>query len=92
MKVQYQPKPQFLLSTFLVFFIIHANQVGIGIHGYQRIIFLEAKQDAWISVFLAGVLPLILSYLLLLKLYRYMVLQIFMAYTMMCMENGLERY
>ena len=54
MKVQYQPKPQFLLSTFLVFFIIHANQVGIGIHGFQRLIFMEARQDAWISVLIAG--------------------------------------
>jgi spore germination protein (amino acid permease) len=54
MKVQYQPKPPFLLSTFLVIFIIHAIQVGIGIHGFQRVIFLEAKQDAWISVLIAG--------------------------------------
>ena len=54
MKVQYQPKPPFLLSTFLVIFIIHAIQVGIGIQGFQRIIFMEAKQDAWISVLIAG--------------------------------------
>jgi spore germination protein (amino acid permease) len=54
MKVQYQPKPPFLLSTFLVIFIIHAIQVGIGIHGFQRIIFMAAKQDAWISVLIAG--------------------------------------
>jgi spore germination protein (amino acid permease) len=54
MKVQYQPKPPFLISTFLVMFIIHANQVGIGIHGFQRVIFLVAKHDAWISVLIAG--------------------------------------
>ncbi|MDM5326529.1 GerAB/ArcD/ProY family transporter [Neobacillus sp. CF12] len=54
MKVQYQPKPPFLLSTFLLIFIIHAIQVGIGIQGFQRIIFMEAKQDAWISVLIAG--------------------------------------
>jgi spore germination protein (amino acid permease) len=54
MKVQYQPKPPFLLSTFLVIFIIHAIQVGIGIHGFQRVIFMVAKQDAWISVLIAG--------------------------------------
>jgi spore germination protein (amino acid permease) len=56
MKVQYQPKPQFLLSTFLLFFIIHDMQVGIGIQGFQRVIFLEAKHDAWISVVLSGIL------------------------------------
>lgn len=55
MKVQYQPNPQYLLSTFILFFIIHSIQVGIGIQGFQRIIFLEAKQDAWISVVLAGI-------------------------------------
>jgi spore germination protein (amino acid permease) len=54
MKVQYQPKSPFLLSTFLIIFIIHANQIGIGIQGFQRIIFLAAKQDAWISVIFAG--------------------------------------
>lgn len=55
MKVQYQAKPQYIISTFILFFIIHSTQVGIGIHGYQRIIFLEAKHDSWISVILAGI-------------------------------------
>ncbi|MEH7113889.1 GerAB/ArcD/ProY family transporter [Neobacillus niacini] len=54
MKVHYQPKPQSLLSSFLLIFIIQANQVGIGIHGFQRVIFMEAKQDGWISVLVAG--------------------------------------
>jgi spore germination protein (amino acid permease) len=54
MKVQYQPSPQYILSTFILFFIIHSIQVGIGIQGFQRLIFFEAKQDAWISVILAG--------------------------------------
>jgi spore germination protein (amino acid permease) len=54
MKVQYQPHPQYILSTFILFFIILSIQVGIGIQGFQRIVFLEAKQDAWISVVLAG--------------------------------------
>lgn len=55
MKIQYQPKQQYLLNTFLLFFILHSIQVGIGIQGFERIIFFEAKQDAWISVVLAGV-------------------------------------
>jgi spore germination protein (amino acid permease) len=54
MKVQYQPNPPYILSTFILFFIIHKMQVGIGIQGFQRLIFFEAKQDAWISVVLAG--------------------------------------
>jgi spore germination protein (amino acid permease) len=55
MKVQYQPQPQNSLNTFILFFIIHSIQVGIGVQGFQRIIFFEAKQDAWISVVLAGI-------------------------------------
>jgi spore germination protein (amino acid permease) len=55
MKVHYQPNPQNSLNAFIVFFIIHSMQVGIGIQGFQRIIFFEAKQDAWISVVLAGI-------------------------------------
>jgi spore germination protein (amino acid permease) len=54
MKIQYQPNPPYILSTFILFFIIHSIQVGIGIQGFQRLIFFEAKQDAWISVILAG--------------------------------------
>jgi spore germination protein (amino acid permease) len=54
MKAQFQPNPQSLLSTFILFFIIHSIQVGIGIQGFQRIIFFEAKHDAWISVIVAG--------------------------------------
>ncbi|SDN41547.1 GerAB/ArcD/ProY family transporter [Bacillus sp. OK048] len=71
MKVQYQPKPQFLLSTFLICFIINANQVGIGIFGYQRIIFFEAKHDAWISVVLAGVFSHIVVFIMIKTLQIY---------------------
>jgi len=72
MKVQYQPKPPFLLSTFLVIFIIHANQVGIGIHGFQRVIFMVAKQDSWISVLIAGFVTHIVVFVMIktLQLYR----------------------
>lgn len=42
------------VSPFLVFFLIHSMQVGIGILGFQRIIALTAGYDAWISVIIAG--------------------------------------
>lgn len=71
MKVQYQPKPQLLLSTFLLIFIIHAIQVGIGIQGFQRVIFLEAKQDAWISVLIAGIFTHIVVFVMIKTLQFY---------------------
>lgn len=42
------------ISPFLVFFLVHTMQVGIGVLGFQRIIALTAGYDAWISVIFAG--------------------------------------
>ena len=44
-------KKQYLLfPAYLAFFIVHTNQMGVGVTGYQRVIFMESKQDAWISL------------------------------------------
>ncbi|MDF9296510.1 GerAB/ArcD/ProY family transporter [Geobacillus stearothermophilus] len=45
---------RFLISPFLVFFIVHATQVGVGVLGFQRPLMKEAGQDAWMAVLLAG--------------------------------------
>lgn len=42
------------VSPFLVFFLVHTMQLGIGVLGFQRIIALTAGYDAWISVIFAG--------------------------------------
>jgi spore germination protein AB len=42
------------VSPFLVFFLVHTMQVGIGVLGFQRIIALTAGYDAWMSVIFAG--------------------------------------
>lgn len=42
------------ISPFLVFFLVHTMQFGIGVLGYQRIIAQTAGYDAWISVVIAG--------------------------------------
>lgn len=42
------------VSPFLVFFLIHTMQYGVGVLGFQRIIALTAGYDAWISVIIAG--------------------------------------
>lgn len=49
-----KPKESLQFNAFLVMFIIHATQTGLGITGVQRVIYKEAKQDAWISILLAG--------------------------------------
>ncbi|MED3623377.1 GerAB/ArcD/ProY family transporter [Neobacillus thermocopriae] len=42
------------ISPFLVFFLLHTMQVGIGVLGFQRIIAKYAGYDAWISVLVTG--------------------------------------
>lgn len=37
----------------LLFFIICSAQIGVGVHGFQSIIYKEAKQDAWISIIIS---------------------------------------
>lgn len=54
MKVNLDPQPKFMINAFLVMFIIHTSQTGVGIAGLPRIVFMEAGRDAWISVLLSG--------------------------------------
>lgn len=44
---------QFQASMLIVAII--GTQIGIGIAGFQRIIYNEAKQDSWLSVIIAGI-------------------------------------
>lgn len=46
---------RYTVSPFFVFYLIHSNQVGIGILSFQRAITLNAGYDAWISVLLSGI-------------------------------------
>lgn len=43
------------ISPFMVMFIIHPIQVGVGILGFQSTVVKEAGYDAWISVLIAGI-------------------------------------
>ncbi|MFJ5757653.1 GerAB/ArcD/ProY family transporter [Neobacillus sp. NPDC093182] len=55
MKINLHPKEGLLINAFMLVFIIHGVQVGVGLAGLPRVVYLEAKHDAWISVFLAGI-------------------------------------
>ncbi|RWZ55292.1 spore gernimation protein [Halobacillus fulvus] len=43
------------VQAFYLFFIVHTIQIGAGLMGVPRILFLDAQADAWISVAIAGV-------------------------------------
>src|SRR5574342_711621 len=64
MKVSFQPKPQSLVNAFLIFFIVHSMQIGVGIQGFQRIIYMEARHDAWISVIIGGIATQIVAWVM----------------------------
>lgn len=49
------PPKRLMFSSFLLFFVIFENQVGVGLAGFQRVIFEKAGHDAWVSICMAGV-------------------------------------
>ena len=71
MKVNIQPKEGLLFNAFLVMFVIHVTQTGVGLAGLPRIVYLEAEHDGWISVLLAGVLTGIILWVMFLLLREY---------------------
>ncbi|TDK60975.1 spore gernimation protein GerB [Bacillus salipaludis] len=52
------------ISPFLVFFLVHSMQFGVGTLGFQRYIAQIAGYDAWISVLIAGLSIHILVWML----------------------------
>lgn len=50
-----QLSPKDMINAYLLFFVIHGVQIGVGIHGFQRILYEHARHDAWMSVLLAGI-------------------------------------
>ncbi|MCM3767016.1 spore germination protein [Neobacillus niacini] len=71
MKANYQPKPPLLVNAFMAFYIMHDLQVGVGINGFQRYIYMYAKHDSWVSVILVGLLVHLIVFLILKTLQLY---------------------
>ncbi|WP_174616253.1 GerAB/ArcD/ProY family transporter [Virgibacillus ihumii] len=42
------------VSSLMVFFLVSASQIGVGVLGFQSVIVKYAGHDAWISVLVAG--------------------------------------
>jgi spore germination protein (amino acid permease) len=57
-------KERFLVSPFLVFFLIHSIQIGIGVLGFQRYIAKSAGYDAWIAVLAFGLIVNLLIWMI----------------------------
>lgn len=49
--IQVNPTQNFNAS--LLFFIICKVQIGVGIYGFQSVIYEDAKQDSWISIIIS---------------------------------------
>lgn len=47
---------RYQVSPFLVFFLIHSLQFGVGVLGFQRIITMDSGHDAWIAILASGVI------------------------------------
>jgi spore germination protein (amino acid permease) len=71
MKVHIDPKPHNMINTLLLFFVIHSMQVGVGIQGFQRIIYLESRHDAWVSVIISGVVTAVIGVIMVKTLSMY---------------------
>ncbi|MCV9884206.1 GerAB/ArcD/ProY family transporter [Metabacillus halosaccharovorans] len=59
------------VNAYIAFFIIHTTQIGMGILGYPRIVYLVAKQDAWISILLSGLFISLITWMIIRILNHY---------------------
>ncbi|MFJ7826501.1 GerAB/ArcD/ProY family transporter [Psychrobacillus sp. NPDC096623] len=64
-------EPNDMFNTYLLFFVIHSAQIGVGVQGFQRIVYQNAKHDAWISVILAGIATHIVAFCMIKTLEAY---------------------
>lgn len=62
MKNSMQLSQKDMINAYLLFYVVTSAQIGVGIHGFQRIVYQLAKQDAWISVLLAGIATHIIAF------------------------------
>ncbi|RNB84705.1 spore gernimation protein [Brevibacillus fluminis] len=55
MEINVYPKKSNQLPSYLLAILVHSNQVGMGVLGFQRFVAKEAGHDAWISLIVAGI-------------------------------------
>jgi spore germination protein AB len=76
-----KPSESLLFNAFLVMFIIHATQFGLGAAGVQRVIYGVAKQDSWIAILLAGVVIHLIIWIMIKTLRKFEDLDLFQIHS-----------
>ncbi|GFZ88707.1 germination protein GerB [Paenibacillus marchantiophytorum] len=71
MEISDKPRKGLLFQAFLLVFVISKAQLGVGVLGFQRVIFKSSGHDAWISVILAGLLTHLSIWLMIRTLAHY---------------------
>ncbi|MGF2616609.1 GerAB/ArcD/ProY family transporter [Rossellomorea vietnamensis] len=71
MKINVDPPKSLMFNSFFIMFVVHSAQTGVGIAGLPRIVFLEAGNDAWISILIAGIMLTISTAIIVLLLKNY---------------------
>ncbi|MFP7297974.1 GerAB/ArcD/ProY family transporter [Neobacillus niacini] len=71
MNVNLHPKEGLLFSAYLLLFVIHGAQTGVGLVGLPRVVFLKAQHDAWISVMAAGFITSVVLWFMITMLKQY---------------------
>lgn len=71
MKINLQIPKGEQFRSFYMFFIIASMQLGVGLIGIPRIVFMEAGHDAWISILIAYLYIALLLFVMLYILRQY---------------------
>lgn len=71
MDINLKEKSNLSIQAFYLFFIIFSIQFGTGVMGIPRLLFIEAKQDAWISIIIAFFYMVIVVFTMLYILNQY---------------------
>ncbi|QHW35587.1 GerAB/ArcD/ProY family transporter (plasmid) [Paenibacillus rhizovicinus] len=61
----------YMYSSFLLIFIIHDAQVGVGLPGYQRVVYQLAGHDAWITVLITGIITQLVVWMMIKTLAKF---------------------
>ncbi|MFJ8234285.1 GerAB/ArcD/ProY family transporter [Ureibacillus sp. NPDC094379] len=60
-----------MINASLLFFVILGAQIGVGVHGFQSIVYDSAKQDSWIAVILSFMFAHVVAFIMIKTLAMY---------------------
>ncbi|MDY0395928.1 GerAB/ArcD/ProY family transporter [Virgibacillus halophilus] len=71
MEINVKNSPGDTFRAFYMFFILGGVQLGVGIMGAPRWIFIQAHQDSWLSILISGAAMILVLSVMLLILKQY---------------------